>query len=76
MNRDLDVAELFERLGLTRPKNYFVAFGGWSDEPIYVEDDPETDDEAPRRQCTCCECFLHVGPPGCDGSDCRYCGRC
>lgn len=75
MNLNLDVAELFARLGLARPKNYFVAFGGWSEEPIYVEDDEE-DDEEPARRCSCCECYLHIGPPGCDGSDCRSCGRC
>lgn len=27
------------------------------------------------KPCNCCECFVDVGPPGCDGSNCRNCGR-
>jgi hypothetical protein len=27
------------------------------------------------KKCTCCSCYHKVGPPGCNGEDCKSCGR-
>jgi hypothetical protein len=69
------IFEMFEKLGLKPPRRLHFVFGDWSDEGLEIDSSPEPEDE-PQFRCRCCDCYLQIGPPGCDGTDCRSCGRC
>lgn len=72
---------MFAKLGLQRPRRVFAPFGHWDEEGLELCSEQEEAAQAalerlvPRRECTCCECNLHIGPPGCDGTNCKNCGR-
>lgn len=76
-----EVAAFFGKLGLQRPRRMFIVFDGWDEPGLELEsEEQEAAREAlerlvPRKECTCCECYFHIGPPGCDGTDCHHCGR-
>lgn len=66
-----EVLAMFKKLGLQPPGHIFVPFGIWSESGVPVTYDYVAE---PRRKCSCCDCYLTIGPPGCDGTNCQNCG--
>lgn len=69
----IDVYDLFRRLGLRPPSSVHIFAGEFNTEGFQVS---YGNVATTAQECTCCECYFHIGPPGCDGSNCRRCGRC
>lgn len=75
-----EIWRMFRTMGLKEPSVIYMPFGQWSEEGIPVwtpeEEAVHTAEAAlnPPRYCTCCSCYFEVGPPGCDGTNCRNCG--
>lgn len=75
MIEPLHLVSIFRKLGLRPPSRIFIFADNWVEEGFEVTYG-SVDNPRERFRCTCCECYLPIGPPGHTDGPCRNCGRC